>query len=269
MEGSIAGPGRRGENPAVVRRLLLVASLLAFAPAALASGVEFEARLWAPDLSGVAQVGNGGAGTAIDLASDLGFADDEALEGRLVWRPTRRTSVRLSYSSFDFAGDARLDRTVTFGDTTFQLDAQVASLLELEYGGVGLAWQPLSTADGRVRFGGLVEVRGLRGEAAISTELLGILPLSAREEFELAFGAAGVVLDVEPSRRVHVHARWTASVETDEGDLTDAEAAVRFYPTDTLAIAVGYRRIEIDAADGNDLFDLELDGPFFGGVLRF
>ena len=269
MDGSIAGPGRHGENLAIVRRLLLLASLLAFAPAALASGVDFEARLWAPDLSGVARVGNGGAGTAIDLASDLGFADDESLEGRLVWRPTRRTSVRLGYSSFDFTGDARLDRAVTFGDTTFQLDAQVGSLLELEYGGVGFAWQLLSTPDSRVRFGPLVEIRGLRGEAAISTELLGIVPLSAREEFELGFGAAGLVLDVEPSRRVHLWARWTASVETDEGDLTDAEAGMRFYLMDTLAITVGYRRIEIDAADGNDLFDLELDGPFFGGVLRF
>jgi len=36
-----------------------------------------------------------------------------------------------------------------------------------------------------------------------------------------------------------------------------------------LALTIGYRRLEIHAADSNELFDLALDGPFFGGVLRF
>ncbi len=252
-----------------MRRFLPLIGWLVAAPALLAAGVEFEARLWAPDLAGIAQVGNGDAGTLIDLVSDLGFADDETLEGRLIWRPTRRTSVRLDYASFELAGDAQLDRTIRFADTTFQLDARVASRLELEYGGLGIAWQFLSTDDGRLRLGPLVEARGLRGEAGISTNILGILPIDAREEFEVAFATAGVVVDFEPTRKLHVWGRWATTVETDEGDLTDIEAALRYFPIDTLAITVGYRRLAIDAADPNELFDLELDGPFFGAVLRF
>ena len=269
MDGSIAPSAKSRENRVIVKRLLLLAVLLALASPVFASGVEFEARLWTPDLSGLAQVGDGGAGTVIDLASDLGFGDDEALEGRLIWRPTKRTSVRLEYASFEFGGDKRLDRTLSFGGETFRLDARVASLLDLEYGAVGIAWQVISTRDGRLRLGPLVEARGLRGEAGLSTSLLGIVPLSAREEFELGFGAAGLVLDIEPTRRLHLHARWSTSVGTDEGELTDSEAGLRFHALDMLAVAVGYRRIEIDFADGDELFDLELDGPFFGGVLRF
>ncbi len=253
----------------MVKRLLQIVCWLTIAPALHASGVEFEVRLWSPDLGGRVQVGGLAAGTVIDLVSDLGFADDEMLEGRMIWRPSRRTSVRLSYASFEFAGDARLDRPVSFGGTTFQLDAQVASRLELEYGGLGLAWQFVSTPDGRLRLGPMVEARGLRGEAGISSHILGDLPLRAREEFELAFAAAGAVLDYEPSDRLHVYAVWTAAVGADDGDLTDSEAGLRFYPIDTLALTIGYRRIEIDFADGNDVFNLDLDGPFFGGVLRF
>ena len=252
-----------------MKELLVLLAWLIAAPAAWAAGVELSARLWTPDLAGTARVGDAAAATTIDLVSDLGFGDDEGLEGRLIWRPTRRTSVRLDYASFDFAGDARLDRAVTFADTTFQLDAQVRSLLELEYGGVGFGWQFLSSRDGRLRFGPLLEARGLRGEAGISADILGILSLSAREDFEAAFAAVGVLLDVEPTRRLHLAARWSASVESDEADLTDIEAAVRYFPIDALAISIGYRRLEIDAADGDEMVDFEIDGPFLGAVLRF
>lgn len=238
-------------------------------PALFASGVEFEARLWSPDLAGTASVGNGGNPTAIDLVADLGLADDEVPEGRLVWRPSRRTSVRLSYSSFDFAGDALLERTVTFSGSTFQIDARATSVLEVEYGRFGFAWQPLSTSDGRLRLGPLVEASGLRAEAGISSNVLGFLPVSASDTLEAAFGAAGIVLDAEPSRKLHLYAQWTASIETDEAELTDAEAGLRYYPIDNLALTVGYRRLEINATDGDNLIDLEFDGPFFGGVLRF
>lgn len=238
-------------------------------PALLASGGELEARLWAPDLSGVAQVGDGGNPTAIDLVSDLGFADDEVVEGRLIWRPSKRTSVRLGYASFDFAASAQLNRTVTFAGTTFDVDAQVASVLQLDYGRLGVAWQFLSSRDGRLRIGPVIEARGLRGDAGITADVLGLAQIGAREEFEAAFAAAGAVLDVEPTERLHVYAEWTTTIESDNGDLTDAEAAVRYYPFDVLGLAVGYRRLEIDAFDGDELFELELDGPFFGGVLRF
>lgn len=252
-----------------VRRLLAMLCWLLPAPAALAAGVELQAALWSPDLSGVARVDGGAGATAIDLVSDLGFGDEDLAQGRLIWRPTRRTSVRLSYSGLDFSGSATLERTVTFAGTTFDLAADVASRLELDYGGVGFAWQPLATPDGSLRAGPLVEARGIRGTASIRTEIAGLPALAAREEFELGFAAVGAVLDAEPSRKVHLYLEWKTAVGIDEGDLTEIEAGVRYYPIDALALTAGYRRLEIDARDSDELFDLELDGPFLGAVLRF
>lgn len=247
----------------------LLIGWLAAAPALLAAGVDFEARLWAPDLGGRAVLDVGDQTEAIDLVSDLGLDGDEALEGRLIFRPSRRTSLRLEYASFDFGGDAVLQRSVTFAGTTFDVAAQISSSLRLDYGGIGFAWQFVSTGDGRTRLGPLIEARGLRGTAAIQADLQGLIQASASDDFELAFAAAGLLLDVEPSRRFHAYARWTRSVDSGEGTLTDAEAGLRFYPIDALAVGIGYRRLEIDFVEGGEMFDLELDGPFFGGVLTF
>lgn len=250
------------------RLSFLVLGLIAPATA-LAAGVDFEARLWTPDVSGVVQAGNGGGGTVIDFAGDLGLDEDGLVEGRLTFRPSRRTSVRFGYADFSFAGDIQLDRTLEFGGQAFRLDSRVLSALELEYGRLGFAWQFLSNPAGTVRFGPLVEVKGFRGSATLNTVLLDVLPVSAREEFEVAFGAAGVALDVEPSRRLAVFAEWTTLVGADEGDLTDAEAGVRYRPIPLLALVAGYRKIEIDADERGDLLRLDLDGVFFGARLGF
>ncbi len=248
---------------------LLVLALIAPATA-LAAGVEFEARLWAPDVGGLVQSGNGAdAATVIDFVGDLGLDEDGLVEGRLVFRPSRRTSVRLAYASFSFASDAQLDRTLEFSGQTFQLDSRVLSAFELDYGRLGFAWQFLSNPKGSVRFGPLVEIKGFRGDATLSTTLLDVLPVTAREEFEVAFGAAGVVLDVEPSRKLAVFAEWTTLVGADEGDLTDAEAGVRYRPLRPLALSAGYRKIDIDVDDRDDLLRLDLDGLFFGVRLEF
>lgn len=250
-------------------RALPLICLLAMAPAALASSVEFEGRLWSPDLTGNLQVTTGITGSNIDLASDLGITDDEFPDGRFVWRPSRRTSLRLGYTSLSFDGDEVLERTITFAGSTFRVSSRVASALDLEYARFGFAWQFLSDRDGRFRFGPLVEAKGFRGEAAMTATGLTILPLTASEEFEVAFGAAGVVLDVEPSRKLAVFAEWTTLVGADEGDLTDAEAGVRYRPLRPLALSAGYRKIDIDVDDRDDLLRLDLDGLFFGVRLEF
>lgn len=251
-----------------MRTALLLIAWLAAAPALSAASGELEARLWAADLGGVARAGNG-EGTTIDLVSDLGFGDAEALEGRLIWRPTRRTSIRLAYAGVEFDGNALLDRTLSFAGTTFRLDAEVTSMVELELGSLGLAWQPLSNRDGSLRLGPLIEAHGLRATASIATTLLGLAPLSAREEVEAGIAAAGLVLDIEPSRRFHVYAEWTTSVQGDEADLTDFEVGLHYRPFAALALSIGYRRLELGASDADELVDLELDGPFLGAVLNF
>ncbi len=232
------------------------------------SRFELEARLWATAPSGQVQAIEGEFGTIVDLESDLGLDDDEAIEGRLTLRPSRRTKVYFAWTQMEFPGDEVLTRTIEFAGETFTLSTRILSLVDLEYGRAGFAWQFLGSRDGRFRLGPLVEVKGFRGEASVEAPDIPLVPAAA-EEFEAAVGAAGAALDLEPSPRLQVFAEATVVVGADEGDATDLEVGVRFLLADKLALLGGYRSFSVDAEEGDDTLDLDLDGAFAGLQLRF
>lgn len=254
----------------------IVAALvsLALAPALSAAQAEsrprfeLEARAWAAAPSGDLQVIEGDFGTIIDLEADLGIEDDEAIEGRLTLRPSSRTKVYFVWTPLEFTGDTVLTRTIEFAGQTYTVSTRVLSLVDLEYGRAGFAWQFLGSDDGRWRLGPLVEIKGFRGEASLAAP---DVPLSfdATEEFEAAVGAVGAVLDLEPAPRFHVFAEATVVVGADEGDATDVEAGLRFLLTDTFALVGGYRRFSVDAEEDDDTFQFDIDGAFAGLQLRF
>ncbi len=248
-----------------------LAAPAAFAQASEPPRIELEARLWSAEPSGDVRVVEGDLGTTIDLESDLGLEDDEALEGRLTFHPSRRTSVRLAWTNLTFSGDNVLSRTIEFNGETFTVATRVVSELDFDYGRVGFVWQFLGDEAGRFRFGPVVEAKGFRGEASIEAPDLLDLGIEAREseEFEAAFGAAGLALDVEPTSRVHLFAEGTVVVAADEGDATDLEAGVRVLLVDQLAVTAGYRRFAIDAEEDDDDLDFDITGAFLGLNVRF
>lgn len=249
---------------------LTLAPALASAQAESGPRFELEARAWAAAPSGEVQAISQSVGTIIDLDADLGLEDDEAIEGRLTLRPSARTKVYFAWQRLEFAGDEVLTRTIEFAGQEFTLSTRIVSLLDLDYGRAGFAWQFLGSGDGRLRFGPLVEVKAFRGEASLAApDVLQLLLLEATEEFEAAVGAAGAALDLEPSERLHLFAEATVVVAADEGDATDVEAGLRFLFADSLALVGGYRRFSVDAEEDDDTFDLDIDGAFAGVQLRF
>ena len=186
-----------------MRKLLLHTAIavvvLGVLPAGQASAeVVFEARQWAPDLSGEIRLDGSNVIDTIDLTEDLGLQDDEALEGRLLIRPSRRTLIRLGWTPLTMTGEEVISRTISFLGRDFEISSRVASELELEYGRLGFAWQFFSSGDGKYRIGPLVEAKGFRGTATLSALDLPV-PASESEEFEAAFASVGLILDLEPS----------------------------------------------------------------------
>lgn len=248
--------------------LVFMSALLLALPAPAGAEVTFEVRSWRADLAGVIQIGDTAPVDEIDLVADLGLETEDDFEGRLLIRPSRRTMLRLAWLPLSFAGEEIVSRTITFFGRDFTVSRRVLSELELDYGRLGFAWQFLSTRDGRYRIGPLIEAKGFRGEATLSAP---DPPLAVTEsgEFETAFASAGLVADLEPSERLHLFAEASVLVDTNDGDLLDAEGGVRFYPLDWLAIVGGYRILEVDAGDGDERLDIEIEGAFFGLALRF
>lgn len=251
--------------------LVLAAAIALVAPPLFAQQehVEFEGRLWQPNLTGLIQTGDGVAGTAIDPLADLGLADDEGVAGRFTWRLGKRNRIRLAWLNFGFSGDSVVSRTVVFGGTAFNVQTRVLSDLDLEYARLSWIWQVLYLADGRFRLGPILEVKGFRGDARLRAPDLPLPTVEESGRLEAAYGAAGLALDIVPHPKLHLVAEITELVESGAGELRDTDAGIRFYLHPVVGLYAGHRRLELGVREGADLLDLVFEGPYFGASLRF
>lgn len=231
--------------------------------------IEFEARLWMPDLSGGIQVSEGGFGTIIDLDEDLGISEDDSIEGRFTWYATRRSRLRFAYQTISATGDSVVSRTINFSGVDFNVSTRLLSNFDIEYARVGWAWQLFASRNNRFRIGPLLEVKAFRGDAGIAApDLVGLV--GATEKFEAAFGSAGLILDVEFMPKLHGYAESTVLVESDEdGDLSDTEFGLRYLVTKNITVVAGVRTFEVDVTQNDDRLDFDLDGTFFGVGFRY
>lgn len=255
------------------RTLIALATLALAAPPVAAQGVwnarvELEARYWTPDLTSTVRVAEGGVGTDIDLVDDLGMGDEGFLEGRLSWRPTPRSKIRLAWVPLSYSGDRVVSRTLEFGGETFRVNTRVVSDLDIEYARLGWAWQFIGTKDGNFLLGPVLEAKAFRVEASLAAPEF-ILPLSASETFEEVFPAGGLMLDARLGRRALLFAEATIMPANEFGELLDWEVGVKFRPVGGLLLTAGYRALEADAEDDDDRLDLDISGAFFGLSWRF
>ncbi len=242
---------------------------LALAPLAdpAASEVLIEARAWPAELGGqidLENLENNEFFAGVDPINDLGLEEDGIFEGRLVFRPGRRTVLRFAWMPLSFTGDETIRGMV--GDLV--VTPRVQTALDLDYGRLAFAWQFLSARKGRLRLGPMIEVKGFQGEATVAVDNP-IVPIVERTDFETGLASVGLMLDLEPSPRVSVFAEATSLVDTDEGDLRDAEIGLRFFATRLLAVTAGYRAIEIEIDDLRDRLEVDIDSFFAGVALRF
>jgi len=247
---------------------LILALIMPVAASADDARLEFEARYWRPDFAGSARIGDGGSATEVDFNTDLGIVEDDIFEGRLIWRPGRKHRIRYDFAGLSFTGDKVIERSIEFAGETFDLSAQVASELELDYSRLSWTWQFIYTGDGKFRLGPLVEALRFDGQAALRTTVL-IFPLEAIETVDETFGAVGLALDIVPNEQFRFSAEAAIITTTDYGDLTDFEASVRYSPTEYLGLLAGYRNLEIDARDEDDYLKLTIDGFFAGLAIRY
>jgi hypothetical protein len=228
-----------------------------------------EARQWTADPSGGFSVVGGGPNEALDFVSDLGLEEDDALEGRLVFRPSKRTMIRLGFvPELQILGDNVVTRSISFSGQDFTVSQRVVTDFTLEYGRLGFAWQFISASEGRFRLGPLVELKGFRGDLALSAPDAPVL-LAESDRYEAAFGAAGLIAELELGDRVELFGEVTEVVTGDEGDVNEVEYGIRVLVLPRLRIVAGARNLEIDIEDADESFKFELDGAFVGAHFRF
>ncbi|MCX7894481.1 MAG: hypothetical protein N2447_00790 [Thermoanaerobaculum sp.] len=219
-----------------------------------------------PSLDAQALVVERGLGTEVDFTEDLGMEQDTVALGRLThWG--RRGFVCLAWEQASFAGDEVVQRTIYYSGQPYRVGTRVKSELAMERGVLQAAWQFLATPGGRVAFGPMVEVVGLRARGQLDAPQ-GTPPVSESGTFQAVAPVPGLALDLRPGARVRLFAR-AAGLRLSQGSYDSGEVGVVLGPFGPLALAGGYRLLKVRVEDEPDFVRLRLDGPYLSVALAF
>jgi len=256
----------------MLRKFFFAMSLLLIASSTVLAQndaqVEFEGHYWITDLTAEAKVTENDIGTDIDFKADLGLEDKNFPDGRFTWYTGPKSKLRLAYTQISYSGDKNVERTIEFGGETYHVGTRVITGLDVKYLRLGWVWQFINVADGKVKFGTLLEAKGFW--VYTSLEAPDILPpVKESKNFAIGLPTIGVALDINPHKVVNIFAEISGLPAGEYGYFLDGEAGIKIIPIKNLSILGGYRIFDIKAEDDPDFARLRISGPFIGATLRF
>jgi hypothetical protein len=248
--------------------LLLIASGTALAQND--AKVEFEGRYWITDLTARAKVTENDVGTDIDFKTDLGLKDKNFPDGRFTWYTGPKSKLRLAYTRISYSGDKNVERTIEFGGEIYNVGTRVITDFDVKYIRLGWVWQFINVADGKVKFGTLLEAKGFWVDTSLEAPDIA-LPVKESEKFAIGLPTIGVALDINPHKMVNIFAEISGLPAGKYGYFLDGEAGIKIkiIPIKNLSILGGYRIFDIKAENDSDFAKLRISGPFIGATLRF
>lgn len=222
--------------------------------------IRLEYREFRPELAGTVQKSSGTqAGTLVDVRKDLGFdVEKRTFEVRAALQFKRGHKLRGSYTPLDYEGDLLAPRDFTYGNTTYERFTRVVSSLKGGYYSGAYEWDVIKGSRGYL--GALV------GAKFFDLDSVVVSPEQGRRETDTlrapipVLGVTGRVY----VGRVSLEAEFSGLTVGSKGSLYEFETSVRLHLSDRLAAEGGYKRLSINAKDGNDQGDLLLSGWQFG-----
>jgi hypothetical protein len=213
----------------------------------------------------------------VDFVQEFGIENRRFTEFRATLKAGRKHKLRFSRVPMRYDESATLTRTIDFGGATFPVSVPATADLEWLLWRVGYEWDFASTDRG---FVGLVtEIKINQVTAELAAENLG----SELTEITAPVPTIGIVARGYPGRHVSITGEFTGFsvpgfvgnwVSKAVGD--DFEAKMfdfDIYATVNLGrnvgIQGGYRSVTADYTVDDDAGDLEMKGPYFGGLVRF
>ena len=205
-------------------------------------------------------------GDPIDVKSDLGYEDQTVTEFRLVLRPARKHKFRVSRTPVNFEGEEILERTIVFNGVTYPVGLPVQSEFKWSTWRFGYEYDFVYRRWGYI--GVLLEARYTEAELELRTPI--------RQEFTRIRGpipAISGVARVYPSDRVSITAELGGlkfpEVDEYEGSLFDIDLYGTVSFNRYLGAQLGYRSLDLSYDADEDSGDLQLNGIYVMGVVRF
>jgi hypothetical protein len=240
-------------------------------PATLRGGV------WLPRLGGTIADGGG----AIDFETNIELRAQESvpvLEFKV--EPVQNIVMSLSFFDFSTSGSGTYRGADTYGSMTMNNGDLWTASTDLQSVGFEAAWevwQPYKTADDATL--SFAPVAGLRW-FGVKTRLENVtvgqevrhqnswIALQGGLEMEFKWDTSGVTNLVDS---MGISGQFLAGALFGEegGSMWSVRAGLSLYFSESVAGFFGYRLQELNAEDGNYMFDAGLQGLFVGGEIRF
>ena len=230
--------------------------------------IEMEGLYWLTNLSSMVRAEKDGRGTDIDFKADLSLKDKNLAFGRFTFFINSRNRIRLTYTPLGYETDTTLSKTIELGGRTDVINTRVVGDIKAQYLRLGWAYQFLNLQGGLIKFGTLVELKGLWGDVTLAAPNR-LIPFKETDSFYAALPTFGLALDVNPLSFLNVFAEVSGLPAGQYGYMVEAEAGVKFIPMKNISLIGGVRFADIEARDNPSFAKLRLTGPFVGLSLRF
>lgn len=241
--------------------------------------LELAAMFWTPT-PGIVLGSDGLAAlsaTGVDFVQEFGIENKRFTEFRAVLKGGRN-KLRFSKVPIRYQEAAVLQRTITYGGQTFNVNANATADLTWDTWTIGYENDFISRQRGYLGF--ITELRFNKVIADVAATD-GIRTATSFTEVKAPIPAFGVVARVYPHRIVSITGEITGfkvpgflANRLFNGDDVDANLKnIDLYATVSitrfLGIQGGYRSLTADYVVDDDTGDLKMKGPYFGGMIRF
>lgn len=210
----------------------------------------------------------GDPGTDIDLEDDLGFdKSDTVFRLDAYWRFAAHH--RIDFSAFDLSRTATkaIERDITIGDTTFEIDSEVEGDLDLNIYKVAYTWQFLNDESDFLGLTAGLYVADI-GTSFSSSGPLGL----STESNDITAPLPVVGLRGE----YHLSERWLLRGSAEiflfeynefDGSLYDLFAGIDYAFNDTVALGLGLNSVRLNVGFDGNRFQGDVDWAYAGAML--
>jgi hypothetical protein len=223
--------------------------------------IRAEYREFRPELNGEVQKSSGGLeGTLLDVRRDLGLGveNQRTFEIRATIQFKRGHKIRGSYTPLDYDGDLLARRDFNYGNTTFERSTRVVSSLKGGYYSGSYEWDIFKGPRGYL--GAVIGAKVFDLDSVVLAPDEGLRETDTLRAPIPVLGVTGRVY----AGRLSLEGEFSGLSIGSKGSLYEFETSARVHLSDRLAVEGGYRKLSVNAKDGNDEGNIKLGGWQFG-----
>jgi len=228
--------------------------------------IEVSFNIWAPQRDIVISSESlGVVGSSINAVEDLGFERESFPEFRAVLRPTQKFKFRIGYTPIKYEAETVLTRRIVFNGQNYNVGVPVNSKFDWKAWRFGLEYDFLYTDRGFLGFIVDAKYQNLRVDlnSPVAAEYASV---------KVPIPTIGVGGRVYVTDRLAVNGELTGlklAYQDEEGTYLDWDLGATYNFTRNVGVQAGYRWLSVDYEIDEDFGDLQLNGLYFGGTVRF